>query len=176
MKIDFNLMKGFLGKHSSEILIGAGIAGMLGAMVKAVKNTPEACERIEKRKEELEVDELGKWETIKTTAPCYVVPAIMTTVSIGCIFGGNVVNVRRNAALATAYVISETALKDYKDKVVEVIGDKKELDIRERSRRTSGRRTRFPTTSSSQGTERPSATRDSRVDISSPTSTRSTDR
>lgn len=131
MKLNLDFMKNFVGKHGSEILIGVGIAGLIGAGIEAARRTPKACKKIEEKKAELEVDELSKWETFKVAAPCYIVPTVVAAASVGCIFGGNAVNVRRNAALATAYVISETALKDYKDKVVEVVGDKKELEIRE---------------------------------------------
>ena len=40
-------------------------------------------------------------------------------------------NFRRNAVLAAAYKLSETTLSDYEEKVVEVIGEKKEKEIRE---------------------------------------------
>ncbi len=39
---------------------------------------------------------------------------------------------RRNAALATAYQLSTTALADYREKVVETIGEKKESNIRDK--------------------------------------------
>ena len=51
--------------------------------------------------------------------------------SVGCLIGASSVNARRNAALATAYTISETALKEYKEKAVEVVGEKKEQAIRD---------------------------------------------
>lgn len=72
-----------------------------------------------------------KKETLKLTWKCYV-PAVVTGgVSIACLIGASSVNVRRNAALATAYTLSESALKEYKAKVVETIGEKKEQTIRE---------------------------------------------
>ena len=68
----------------------------------------------------------------KTFARTVKIPAIVTgAVSIACIAGGSSVNVRRNAALATAYTLSETAFKEYQDKVVETIGEKKEKTVRE---------------------------------------------
>ena len=41
-------------------------------------------------------------------------------------------NARRNAALATAYQLSQTALTEYKKKVVETIGEKKEQVIKDK--------------------------------------------
>ena len=45
--------------------------------------------------------------------------------------GANSVHARRNAALATAYKLSETALTEYREKVVETIGEKKEQAVHE---------------------------------------------
>lgn len=39
---------------------------------------------------------------------------------------------KRTAALATAYKLSETALTEYKEKVVETIGEKKEQLVRDK--------------------------------------------
>lgn len=125
-------------KHSPEILTGIGIAGMVTAAILAVKATPKALTLIEERKEELyPLDEEGTLtlppvETVKTCWKCYV-PAVATgVVSIACLVGASSVNHRRNAALATAYTLSETALKEYKDAVVETIGEKKERDVKDR--------------------------------------------
>lgn len=51
--------------------------------------------------------------------------------SIACLVGASSVNLRRNAALATAYTLSESTLRDYQKKVVETIGEKKEQSVRD---------------------------------------------
>lgn len=118
-------------KHSPEILVGLGIAGMLSTTVLAVKATPKALILIEEAKEEKEVEKLTPVETIKAAWPCYIPAAVTGVLSVACLIGANSVNARRNAALATAYTLSETALREYKDKVVETIGEKKEQTIRD---------------------------------------------
>lgn len=118
-----------LAKHSPEILIGLGIAGMISTTVLAVKATPKALRLIEEKKEELEVDKLTPVETVKTAWKCYVPAAVTGAVSVACLIGSNSVNAKRNAALATAYKISETAFNDYREKVVETIGEKKERAV-----------------------------------------------
>ena len=129
-KFDFakavNSAKAAISKHSPEILVGVGIAGMLTTVVLAVKATPKALTLIEEKKEEQEVDELTPVETIKATWKCYIPAAVTCVASTACIIGASAVNAKRNAALATAYTLSETALKEYKAKVVETIGEKKE--------------------------------------------------
>ena len=120
-----------LTKYSPGILTGIGIAGMIGATFMAVKATPKALYLIETKKEEAEVEELTSVETIKTCWKCYISAALTTVVSAACLIGASTVSAKRNAALATAYSISEAALREYQEKVVEVIGEKKEKAVRD---------------------------------------------
>ena len=125
-------IKGVLERHAPEILTGIGVAGMVTTTILAVKATPKACLLINDRKDELEVEKLRATELIKTTWKCYI-PAIMTCgVSIACLVGASSVNFKRNAALATAYKLSEAALSEYKDAVIEAIGEKKEQSVRDK--------------------------------------------
>ena len=120
-----------LTKYSPGILTGIGITGMIGATFMAVKATPKALYLIETKKEEAEVEELTSVETIKTCWKCYIPAALTTVVSAACLIGASTVSAKRNAALATAYSISEAALREYQEKVVEVIGEKKEKAVRD---------------------------------------------
>ena len=125
-------IKGVLERHAPEILTGIGVAGMVTTTILAVKATPKACLLIDGRKDELKVEKLRATELIKTTWKCYI-PAIMTCgVSIACLVGASSVNFKRNAALATAYKLSEAALSEYKDAVIETIGEKKEQSVRDK--------------------------------------------
>lgn len=134
-----------IGKHSPEILTGIGVAGMVATTVLAVKGTPKALILIEEEKRKLRHEiykearenysegeiELTLVDTVKVTWKCYI-PAIVTGVtSICCLVGASSVNARRNAALMTAYTLSESALKEYSSKVVETIGEKKEKVVRD---------------------------------------------
>jgi hypothetical protein len=120
-----------ISKHSPEILTGIGIAGMVTTTVMAVRATPKALILIEDKKAENDVDKLTPVETIKATWTCYVPAAITGCLSIFCLIGASSVNARRNAALATAYTLSESALKEYQGKVIETIGEKKEQTVRD---------------------------------------------
>lgn len=112
-------------KHSPEILTGIGIAGMISTTVMAVRATPKALILIEEKKKSDEVDSLVIHDVIKTTWTCYIPTAITGVLSIACLVGASSVNARRNAALATAYTLSESALKEYQQKVIEMFGEKK---------------------------------------------------
>lgn len=122
-------------KHSPEILTGFGIAGMIATTVMAVRATPKALELIEDKKEELELhptDSLRPIEIVQATWKCYVPATVTGVMSVACLVGASSVNARRNAALATAYNLSATALADYKEKVIETIGEKKERAVRDK--------------------------------------------
>lgn len=132
-----------LKKHSPEILTGAGIAGLVTTTVMAVKATPKALvlihdaqeikyDSIVKDSENIEEDSsLTIFEVVKATWKCYIPATITGITSIACLIGASSINVRRNAALAMAYTLSESALKEYKDKVIETIGEKKEQTVRD---------------------------------------------
>lgn len=120
-----------LTKYSPGILTGIGITGMIGATFMAVKATPKALYLIEAKKEESEVEELTPVETIKTCWKCYIPATLTTVLSAVCLIGASTVSAKRNAALATAYSISEAALREYQEKVVEVVGEKKEKAVRD---------------------------------------------
>ena len=125
-------IKGVLGRHAPEILTGIGVAGMVTTTILAVKATPKACLLINDRKDELEVEKLSATELVKTTWKCYIPAAVTCGASIACLVGASSVNCKRNAVLATAYKLSEAALSEYKDAVIETIGEKKEQSVRDK--------------------------------------------
>ena len=135
-------------KHSPEILTGVGIVGMMSTVALSVKATTKASRLIEEERyrrnkellkeaeengmeEVMQIDRLSAIDAVKVSWKCYIPAAVTGVMSIFCIVGANSVSSRRNAALAAAYTVSESALKEYRDKVVETIGEKKEKNIRE---------------------------------------------
>ena len=146
----FKTMAKSLSNHSPEILTGIGIAGMITSTILAVKATPKALALLEEKKEEVnknnfeqqidrdyslkdhkELDKLDAKTTIKTVWKCYIPSTVTMGVSIACLIGASSVHVKRNAVLATAYHLSEAAATEYRNKVVETIGAKKEEAIRD---------------------------------------------
>ena len=132
------VVKSFAVKHTPEILTGVGIAGMFTMGVLAVKETPKALKAVDTEKKRLSkelgepVDKLTPVETIKVTWKYYLPAAVTGVASAACLIGASAKNLRRNAALATAYKLSETALSEYKEKVVETVGERKEKTVREK--------------------------------------------
>lgn len=141
----FKMVTRVLKKRSPEILTGFGIAGMVTTTVLAVKATPKALTLIqdaEIEKVDVQVKEgKGPDELVKTLTPAEVVkvawkpyiPALLLgTASVACLIGANSVHTRRHAALYSAYKLSETALTEYKDKVKEIVPEKKVKEIKQK--------------------------------------------
>ena len=128
--------KVMVSKRSPEILTGLGIAGMISTTVLAVRATPKALDLIA-RAEDKKFDnghgnKLTVSEKMKVAWKPYIPAAITGIASISCIIGASSVHAKRNAAIAAAYNLSQTALTEYKDKVVETIGEKKEQSIKDK--------------------------------------------
>jgi hypothetical protein len=135
MKTSFKTVLSNTGKaierHSAELFLGVGIIGIGTSLVLAVKATPKAMELIEQKKEEEKVEKLTVVDTVKTTWKCYIPTAVTTVATVMCLVKSNSEHTKRTAALATAYEFSRTALEQYKNKVVEVVGEKKANEVRE---------------------------------------------
>lgn len=128
-----------LSKNSPTILTALGVAGLLSTVVLAIKATPKAVlivEMEEKYRLENFQDEdyntlpIPPLDIVELTWREYVPTVAMGLATIACMVGSNHINLRRNAALASLFSITETALREYQAKVVEQIGEKKEEKIR----------------------------------------------
>ena len=119
-------------QYSPEILMAMGLTSMVTTIVLTARATPKVMALIEEKKEEEGKDKLTPVETIKTVwKPCVPV-ALSAGFATACFIGSNSVHSHRNAALATAYKISETAFTEYKEKVIETIGEKKEQAVKDK--------------------------------------------
>ena len=130
-----NAFKLSVNKHAPEILTGVGIAGMITTTILAVKATPKALDMIDEKKYETDIgkhDVLPVMDLVRATWRCYVPAALTSMASIACLIGASTVNHRRNAALAAAYQLTEKAISEYKNAVIETIGEKKEQAIRDK--------------------------------------------
>lgn len=135
IKINWNEILKSVGhafrKRAPEILTGVGIGGMITTTVLAVRATPEALRRIDAEKRRLKREKLTVMETVRIAGTVYIPAAVTGAVSTACLVGASAVNGRRNAALATAYGLAESSLRDYRAKVVETIGERRETNVLE---------------------------------------------
>lgn len=135
---------GFLDRNSPYILTAFGAAGVLGTAVMTGRATVKAYDIVEAERgrrlmDAKKEDPDATYEDIKYIPPkdlvklCwkpYISPMLMGVASIACIIGANTVHGKRQAALAAAYSLADTTLKNYQKKVVETIGEKKEELVR----------------------------------------------
>lgn len=119
-------------KQAPVLLTVIGISSMVSSTVLAVRATPKAI--LLKEKAEMEKNrDISAYQEAQTLTPVerFVGAALLYSglhhgrVGTACLIGANSVHLRRNAALAAAYALSETSFKDYKEKTAEVVGEKK---------------------------------------------------
>lgn len=120
-----------LNKYSPEILTGIGIAGMITTTILAVKATPKALRLLGEAEYE-KGEELTKKEVFETAWKCYIPAAVTCVSSAACLIGASTVHHKRNAVLAAAYKLSESTFADYKEQVINTVGEKKEKGIRDK--------------------------------------------
>lgn len=143
----FKMVLKAVEKRSPEILTGIGVAGMITTTVLAVKSTPKALTMIKQAEKEkartlneshpdsenmVAIQKLTASEVIKAAWKPYVPAMLLGAASTACLIGANSVHTRRHAALYSAYKLSETALTEYKEKVEEVVTDKKVKEIKQK--------------------------------------------
>lgn len=117
-------------KHGPQILTAVGIAGAVASVIFAAKATPEVVEAIEEAEDE-KGEELTKVETVKVAWKYYIPTALTLAGSVICIASAEHISAKRNAALLTAYGLSERAFHEYKDEVINTFGEKKEHKVKE---------------------------------------------
>jgi hypothetical protein len=131
--MDISNLLGNLGplvkRNSSTILTGIGVAGSVGSAILAVKATPGAVRKLDaayleknraKDSEELEnlpVESLTKLEVIKIVWKDYIPAVGLQIVTITCVIGAQSINLRRQATLISVATLSETAFREYQDRV-----------------------------------------------------------
>lgn len=132
-KVRLPKIKKTVSKANPKLLIAVGIGGFVTTAILTGKASIKANELINDKKEELHVDSLEPKDLIKTTYKCFIPPMVSGVLSTVCILGANSIHARRTAALATAYQVAQVGIKEYKDSVVELIGEEKEKQIAKRS-------------------------------------------
>ena len=142
-------------KHSPEILVGAGVVGVVASAVMACKATTklddvlaetkdtvdkihdvtEHPEKIPEGKEYTVEDSKKDLTIVYTQAGVKLVklygPAVVLgTVSIAAIIGGHHILRKRNIALAAAYTAVDKGFKEYRSRVLERFGEEVDRELR----------------------------------------------
>ena len=124
----------YIVKNSPSILTAIGIGGMIAAVVMATKEPVDIeeeiydLEKLEERQAASAKEEEVKhplWPRVKIYIRHYWPTAAVVVTSAGCLIFANRINLKRNAALLAAYQLSMTNLKDLREKITQIDGEKK---------------------------------------------------
>lgn len=131
-----NKVKNSIGNNSPAILTGIGVSGTITTAVLSAKGGFRSVETIEQEKGRRGYamardrnDMFTKREKVKLVWKHYIPAAISGVLTIGCIIGATRVGTKRVAAAYSLLSVTEHAFVEYKDKVVEQLGIKKEQAI-----------------------------------------------
>lgn len=120
----------FVSENSPSLLTAVGVAGTVTTAVLTGRASYKAAEIIRKE-EDLHEVELETKEKLEVTWPLFIPPVGVGSVTVVSIIMANRIGSKRVAAIAAAYSISEKAFTDYKEKVVEKLGENKERSVRD---------------------------------------------
>lgn len=118
--------------NSPGILTGIGVAGTVATAVLTAQATTRAMDVIREFEADFPDDPREELrERIVLTWRFYIPPVTTGLLTVASIVGANRIGTRRAAALAAAYSLSERAFSDYRERVVETVGAKKEQAVQD---------------------------------------------
>lgn len=154
MNLTFNKIGFQLQKKSPELLVAAGVVGVVVSAVMACQATPKALKVAEKtgddmdriqnaeesgvtpagelytqedaRNDRIQVYSHTGFQYVKLYAPAVLLGAA----SITCILTSHKILRKRNMALAAAYATLDQSFKDYRGRVLERFGEQVEKELR----------------------------------------------
>lgn len=125
----------FTTDHSPQILTGIAVAGTITTAVLTGKASIKAYNHI--KYETMLRDDAGEpyyptaQDKVAWTWKLFVPPFIAGATTVAATIAATQIGTRRGAALAAAYAVSEKAFTEYKEKVVEKLGENKERAVRD---------------------------------------------
>lgn len=134
-----------LQKHSPEILMAAGITGIVVGTIMACRATTKLNDILEEHEESVNdikkdaglVESDYKKEltmayasTALKVVKLYAPAVTMEVAAIGCILGSHGIMKKRNVALMAAYKAVEQSFNDYRQRVIEEFGEEKDYDLK----------------------------------------------
>lgn len=151
LELTINRLKFKVVKHSPEILIGAGVVGVIGSTILACRATLKIDEVLDKTKETIglihqnrddetvvdytEEDAKKDLTIVYTTtaldlAKLYLPSLMLGTMSITCILASQNVLRKRNVALTAALTTTTESFKKYRTSVVERYGERVDYELK----------------------------------------------
>lgn len=141
-----------LKKHSPEILLAAGVVGVVASGVMACKATLKVQEIVEDAKGKIDTihevsndpkmaEKYTEEDSKKDLAIVYTQTAVkmiklygpsvaLGVASLGCMIGSNRILNKRNVALAAAYTAVDKSFKEYRGRVIERFGKQMDKELK----------------------------------------------
>ena len=154
MKVDFkqawsSLLR-TMDADKPQLLTGIGTSLLIVAVPLAVVATVQACKKVEEKKKEIESEiihevveksqdydtpvniepvELKTKEVIKISWKYYIPAALAVGIGSFCTIASTKEGLKRTAAMAAAYQLTDSAFTEYRKATTDVVGEKKESEI-----------------------------------------------
>ena len=122
-----------ISDNSPVILTSMAVGGVVSTAYFTATATAKSVHRLyaEGAYDEEVWEEQTFLDRAKIVWPNYIPPVVIGATTIGCVISGHGVHTRRQAALMGLYSVTDAAFSEYRDKVVEVIGEKEEQKVRD---------------------------------------------
>lgn len=112
----------YVKENAPTILTCLGAVGVVATSVSAAKSYKKYEQLLAEIQEDRE-DNISITDKIKVAIPTYAPTVFLGLTTMGCIFGSNILNKKKQAAITSAYMLLDTSYKEYKNKVKELYGD-----------------------------------------------------
>lgn len=125
--------KFLIKENSTTVLTGVGVAGVITTAYLTGRVSFKAAELINQEKEMIVAhdEEFMTIDKVKLVWKLYIPPILVGVGTIASVIAANRLASRKIAALVVASGISERALKEYKERVVEKFGESEDRKIHE---------------------------------------------
>lgn len=124
-----------LRDNSSTILTAIGVSGTLSTAYLAAKASFKAARTIDLNQAQHDLEEKSHPFDNKEKAlmiwKLYIPAGVSGALTIGFVIGGAKLGAKRTAAAYSLLTVSEKAFSEYREKVVEQLGEKKEKSVRD---------------------------------------------
>ena len=123
MKPIIKTVRNLITRNTSDLLLVGGVTCIIGGGAWAIRQTPKATKILEGKNDK------SKMEKAKALAPLFVPAVGLTALGIAQIVCSRNITKNKLAAITTAYTVSETAYKTYRDKVKDIVDPEQYEDI-----------------------------------------------
>lgn len=120
--------------HSAALYTAVGVSSGLGAIISGIAVTPENTRKLDNERDErarLGIPEMTFWEKMQMIGPSYIPCVLLFGTSATCFILNTLKEERKIATLAGLYSMSEKSFEEYREKVKDMFGERKEAKVRD---------------------------------------------